>query len=302
MEFLTDIINLILMTFRLAVPIALASIGVSITERAGVINLGVEGIMLLGALGGVLGAHIFSSAAMGILSALFFGLITGGLYAFCVLYYKANQSVIGIGLNALASGLAAVTIKAVWDQEGMSGTVAQLGRFSIPFLSEIPLIGAFFRDQSPFILMTLVLALLSSWILWKSKAGLRLQAIGEHPMAAATAGINVTLYRTCAILAGSALAALGGAYLSIVHSNIFVANMVAGRGFMAIAANILGGWSPVGSLLASLLFACTQALRFQFSSGQIPDQLSQLVPYLITLLVLIAVGRKAKSPASLGKL
>ncbi|WP_422477544.1 ABC transporter permease [Pleomorphochaeta sp. DL1XJH-081] len=302
MELLSTIVNLLLMTFRLSIPIALAAIGVSISERSGVINLGIEGIMLLGAMGAVVGSHIFGSALVGLIVALITGVAVGGLYALCVLYFKANQSVIGIGLNSLAAGLTVVTVKSIWNKEGISGTVDQLGTFTLPLLNRIPVVGAMFSDQSPLIIASLFIALFAAYVLAKTKIGLRLTSIGEHPLAAATAGIPVTKYRTFAIVVGSALAALGGAYLSVVHSNLFVNNMVAGRGFMAIAANILGGWNPIGALLASLLFAFTQALRFQFSYIQMPEQISQIMPYVITLLVLVGIGRKAKSPAKLGVL
>jgi simple sugar transport system permease protein len=258
--------------------------------------------MLLGARGGVVGSHLFGSAWMGILVALIVGAVIGFLYSLCVLKFEANQSVIGIGLNIISSGLTVVIVKFIWKKEGISGIVNQMATYSIPGLRTIPVVGAFFTDQSPFILLTFVIALVCSHILWKTKVGLRLQAIGENPRAAATAGIPVALYRTLAIVAGSCLAALGGAYLSVVHSNLFVNNMVAGRGFIAIAANILGGWNPLGSLLASLLFAFTQALRFQFSAVHVPDQISQMIPYVITLFVLMGVGRKARAPAKLGVL
>lgn len=294
--------NILMMTFRLAVPIALASIGVSLSERAGIVNLGIEGIMLLGALGGVVGAHFFGSAWIGVLVALVVGAGIGLLYALCVLTFKANQSVIGIGLNIMASGLSVVIVKFIWKKEGISGIVDQISTFSVPLLKQIPVLGIFFTDVSPFLPLTLVIALAAWFFLWKTRQGLHLQAIGENPLAAATAGIPVARYRTIAVVVSSCLASLGGAYLSVVHSNLFVNNMVAGRGFIAIAANILGGWNPLGSLLASLLFAFTQALRFQFSSFNVPDQISQMIPYLITLIVLIAVGRKTKSPAKLGVL
>ena len=302
MDMITILINLLMMTLRLSVPIALAAIGVSLSERSGVINLGVEGMMLFGALAAVVGAHLSGSAWVGVLVAMAMGVVLGGLYALCVLWFKANQSVIGIGLNAIASGLTVVMVKSIWRKEGISGTVAQMATFSVPVAQDLPVIGSMFLDQSPFIPLTLGITLFAAYVLLKTKVGLRLQAIGEHPLAAATAGIPVARYRTVSIIVGSCLAALGGAYLSVVHSNLFVNDMVAGRGFMAIAANILGGWNPIGSLLASLLFAFTQALRFQFSTGQIPDQLSQLIPYVITLGVLIGVGRKAKAPAKLGVL
>lgn len=302
MEILTTLVNLLMITFRLSIPIALAAIGVTISERAGVINLGIEGIMLLGALAGVVGSHITGSAWMGLAFALTVGIVIGALYSLCVLWYKANQSVIGIGLNVLASGLTVVIVKSIWNKEGISGTVDQLKTFTVPLLHKIPVIGVMMTDQSPLILITLFVALFFTYLLGKTKVGLRLRSIGEHPLAAATAGIPVMKYRFLAVMVGSALAALGGAYLSVVHSNLFVNNMVAGRGFMAIAANILGGWNPIGALLASLLFAFTQALRFQFSYIQIPEQISQLIPYVITLLVLVGVGRKAKAPAKLGVL
>jgi len=237
---------------------------------------------------------------MGILVALITGAVIGLLYSMCVLRFEANQSVIGIGLNIIASGLSAVIVKFIWKKEGMSGVVNQMSTYSIPILRNIPVIGAFFTDQSPFILLTLVIALLSSHVVWKTKVGLRLQAIGENPLAAKTAGIPVERYRMLAIVTGSCLSALGGAYLSVVHSNLFVNNMVAGRGFIAIAANILGGWNPIGSLLASLLFAFTQTLRFQFSAVHIPDQVSQMIPYIITLAC--AHGSRAESqvPGKIG--
>ncbi len=234
--------------------------------------------------------------------AVLTGVLVGALYAILVLWFRANQSVIGIGLNFLATGLTVVMVKSIWNKEGISGAVAQLDTFNIPILGDIPVIGALFVNQSPMILLTLICALVAAYVLGKTKVGLRLYAIGEHPLAAATTGIPVMKYRFIAIMIGSAFGALGGAYLSIVHSNLYVDNMVAGRGFMAIAANILGGWNPIGSLLASLLFSFTQALRFQFSYLKIPEQISQLIPYGITLLVLVGVGRKAKSPAKLGTL
>jgi simple sugar transport system permease protein len=138
--------------------------------------------------------------------------------------------------------------------------------------------------------------------MYKTKIGLRLRAIGDHPQAAETVGINVTLYRYINVTLCGMLAGLAGSYLSIVQNNLFVQEMVAGRGFMAIAANIFGGWNPVGSMVASLIFAFAQALRLNLSDLNIPDQFIQMLPYVLTLIVLMGVAKKAKGPEALGNI
>ncbi len=300
MEYLFSF-NIVLTTLRFAIPLTLAAIGATLCERSGVINLGVEGMMLIGAFGGVLGTYISGSPWFGVLFAILTGALMGLVHAVLSIRYKTNQTVSGVGINILAQGLTVVLARVVWKTDGITGSVEQLPNMSIPLLKDIPVLGALFKDQSPFLYLMLLIVFSTWFFMYKTKGGLRLRAIGDHPQAASTAGINVKKYRYIAVTVCGMLCGMAGAYLSIVQNNLFVNNMVAGRGFMALAANIFGGWNPLGSFLASLLFAFAQAIRINLSLP-IPDQFVQMVPYVLTLLVLVGVGRKAKGPEALGEL
>lgn len=301
MEFLQEIfsINMLMATLRLAIPLTVASIGGVLCERSGIINLGIEGMMLMGAFGAVVGAFFTSNPWLGMLFAIIIGGLVGLLHAVLCVKFRTNQSVSGIGINILASGLTIVLCRAIWDSEGVSGTVEQIPTITIPLLSRIPVIGEFFTNQSPYLYITAVIVLVSWYVIYKTNIGLRLRTIGDHPKAAATAGINVTKYRyVCVTLCGM-LCGFAGSYLSIVQSNLFVKDMVSGRGFMALAVTIFGGWNPVGSLLAGLLFAFAQALRINVDF-QIPERFIQMIPYLLTLAVLILFGRRVQGPKAAG--
>lgn len=301
MEFFESIfsMNMLMATLRMAVPLAIASIGSVICERSGIINLGIEGMMLSGAFGAVVGAHYSSNAWIGVLTGILVGGIFGLIHALLCIKFRTNQSVSGVGINIFASGLTIVLCRAIWDSDGSSGTVEQVSNITIPGLNKIPLIGQLFDKQSPFLYITALIVFVSWYIMYKTNIGLRLRTIGDHPKAAATAGVNVTRYRyVCVILCGM-LCGLAGAYLSVDQSNLFVKEMVAGRGFMALAATIFGGWNPAGSLLASLLFAFAQALRINVSMA-LPQRILQMVPYVLTLLVLIVFRRRAQGPQAAG--
>jgi len=294
--------SLVPLTLRLAIPIALGAIGGTFSERSGVINLGLEGMMLMGAFGGVFGAHITGSPMMGVFFALLIGAVTGGIFALLAIRYKANQTVCGVGINILASGFTTVMVKQIWGKEGMSGNINPLKNITIPGLSKIPVIGGVFADQSPYLYFTLLIVIVSWVVMYKSRIGLRLRAIGDNPRAAATAGISVTKYRYYFVIISGMLAALGGSYLSIVQNSLFVQDMVAGRGFMALAANIFGGWNPLGAFVASLIFAFAQALKFNLGWLGIPDQFIQMMPYVVTLVILITFRRRTRAPQALGEI
>lgn len=301
MEFFESIfsISMLMATLRMAVPLAIASIGSVICERSGIINLGIEGMMLSGAFGAVVGAHYSSNAWIGVLTGVLVGGVFGLIHALLCIKFRTNQSVSGVGINIFASGLTIVLCRAIWDSDGSSGTVNQVSNITIPGLSKIPVIGQLFEKQSPFLYITALIVIVSWYVMYKTNVGLRLRTIGDHPKAAATAGVNVTKYRyVCVILCGM-LCGLAGAYLSVDQSNLFVKEMVAGRGFMALAATIFGGWNPAGSLLASLLFAFAQALRINVSMA-LPQRILQMVPYVLTLLVLIVFRRRAQGPQAAG--
>lgn len=292
-------IHMLLSTLRLAIPLTLASIGSVICERSGIINLGIEGMMLAGAFGAVLGTHAFGSPWLGMLTAIVIGGIFGLLHALLCIRYRTNQAVSGVGINIFASGITIVLCQVVWNKEGLSGEVAQIPTVTIPLLSEIPVIGELFKNQSPYLFFTIVIVVVSWYMMYRTKIGLRLRTIGDNSKAAATAGVNVTKYRYTAVIVCGMLCGLAGSFLSIVQSNLFVKEMVAGRGYIALAATIFGGWNPLGSFFASLLFAFSQALRIHIDLD-IPEQFLQMLPYLLTMIVLIIAGRKVKGPQESG--
>ncbi|HFI0453082.1 TPA: ABC transporter permease [Streptococcus suis] len=302
MEFIADILFL---AIQLSIPIVLGALCGTIAERSGVILLGVEGLMLFGSFFGVVGVYLTDNPWIGVLFSILVGAIMGLLYGIFVLRYRAQQSVVGVGFNLLGSGLTAVLLKMIWDAEGMSTTVKTVPTVTIPVLNKLPLIGRLFDHQTPYLYM-MILIVIGTWIImYKSKIGLRLRAMGENPHAVQTAGIQVNKYRYFALIISGMIAGLAGSYLSISQNNLFVTDMVAGRGFMGLAANIFGGWHPLGSLGASYIFSVAQAIRFKLVDVGLPTHLISMLPYITTLLVLLGVGMKAKSaaaPEGLGKL
>ena len=286
--------NFLALMLQLSVPLVLGALCGTIAERGGIILLGVEGMMLLGAFAGVAGSFLTGSAFAGVLASILAGALFGWLYALFCLKWKAHQSVVGVGVNLFASGITAVLLKAIWHTEGMSDPVNAVSSITVPFLCDIPILGALFQDQSPYLYATLLIVA-AVWVLfYKTKYGLRYRAIGDQPHAVQTAGVPVNRYRYIAMMSAGAIAGLAGSYLSLSQNNLFVTDMTAGRGFMGLAANIFGGWQPLGSLGAGMVFAVAQAARFY--------QIVQMLPYIITLLILLFVGKKVKGPEALGKL
>ena len=291
--------DMVMVTLRMAISLILASIGSVICERSGIINLGIEGMMLMGAIGAVMGTAFTSVPWLGVALAIIMGGLFGLLHAVLCIKYHTNQAVSGVGINIFASGLTLVLCKVIWNKEGLSEEVAQIPTITIPGLSKIPVLGALFTNQSPYLYITLFIVFISWYIMFKTKAGLRLRTIGDHPKAAATAGVNVKKYRYVSVILCGMLCGLAGSYLSIVQSNLFVKEMVAGRGYIALAATIFGGWNPLGSFFASLLFAFSQAIRI-IMEFDIPEQFLQMLPYVLTMIVLVLAGGKSKGPQASG--
>lgn len=258
--------------------------------------------MLVGAFAGVAGSYMAGSAMAGVILSLVLGGVIGWFYALFCLKWKAHQSVVGVGINLFASGITAVMLKAVWQTEGMSESVASIPNITVPGLSGIPIIGALFKDQSPYLYAMFVIVAAVWVIFYKTKFGLRYRAIGDQPFAVQTAGVSVNRYRYIAMIAAGSIAGLAGSYLSISQNNLFVVDMTAGRGFMGLAANIFGGWQPLGSMGAGMVFAVAQAARFYLTDLAIPSQIVQMLPYAVTLVVLLFVGKRVKGPEALGKL
>ena len=294
--------NFLALTLQLSVPIVLGALCGTIAERGGVILLGVEGMMLVGAFAGVAGSFFTGSALVGVLLSIVIGGLIGWFYALFCLKWKAHQSVVGVGVNLFASGITAVLLKAIWGKEGMSESVASIPNFTVPGISKIPVLGAFFKDQSPY-LYAMLLIVAAVWVVfYRTKFGLRYRAMGDQPYAVQTAGVDVNRYRYIAMIISGAIAGLAGSYLSVSQNNLFVIDMTAGRCFMGLAANIFGGWQPLGSLGAGMVFAVAQAARFYLTELSIPSQIVQMLPYVVTLVILLFVGKKVKGPEAAGKL
>lgn len=296
-------VNTLTSTLRLATPIALAAMAGTLSERVGVINLALEAKLLAGAFAGAYASYVTGSAWLGVGAAVLAGVLIGALLGLFTLRWRANHVVAGIGLNILALGLTTWLLQVIWGSRGTSPVVPDMPGWSIPGLQAVPLLGPLLSGHSPLVyVMLLAGPLLWVW-LFKTPGGLRARMIGEHPEAADTVGIPVRRTQFLLLLAAGALAALGGAQLSLGHLSWFSQNMSAGRGYMALAANVFGRWNPLGSMLAALLFAFTDALqmRVQTLPSPPPTELVQMLPYLLTILVVAGAFRKARPPAALGR-
>lgn len=295
------LMQIIAATLRLATPLAYASIAGTISERSGIIALGLEGMMLMGSFAAVYGTWLTGSPWIGLLSACLAGGFMGLIHAVLSIRYQANQVVSGVGLNVLAAGLTTVFLEVIWQNKGKSDPVISLSDWHLPVISKVPVIGQILGDLNPLVYLLFVVTLLTWLILFKSPIGLRIRAAGEHPEAVDSLGLNPTRIRYACVIICGILAGMGGAFLSIGQLNLFSRGMTAGRGYIAIAACVFGKWNPVGAFLASILFGFTEALQLRMQSVLIPPQFMQMLPYALTLIVLSGFVKKAIPPASLGK-
>lgn len=295
-------INTFAAAIRLVVPIALAAVGGAFSERAGVINIGLEGMILTGAFAAAVGSFFTGSAYLGLLAALGAGMILGLIFSFFTVDLEADHVVAGVGINILALGFTTWLMQVIWGQKGASPSVNGLARIRIPILAEIPLIGDLFGYHSPVVYLMFIIVILGWYLMFKTPLGLRIRFTGEHPEAADTLGINIRLIKYFSVTLSGVLAALGGAYLSLGHLNWFSSNMSAGRGYMALAANIFGQWNPLGGFAASMLFAFTDAvqMRLQGINLNIASEFIQMLPYVLTVIVLAGAVIKSRPPAALG--
>ena len=302
---LLSLSSLLAIGVSLAVPLLLAALGELIVEKAGVINVGIEGMMLAGALAGFAAAHATHSPWLGAGAALAAGIALALLLAALSIGMGADQVVVGTAINILSLGLTGVFFRALFGGPGV--LAAPFSLLSIPVLHRLPLVGPAFFDQNALGYLAWALVPCCAVYLRHTRPGLRLRAVGEYPTAADGAGVRVPLVRTGAVLWGGALAGLAGAYLSIGYTNGFTENMSAGRGFIALAVVILGRWTPGGVALAALLFGLADALHYQLLStsgflSRLPYQFLQALPYLLTLLALLLRSRlRHGPPAALGE-
>jgi len=276
---------ILLQIVRLAVPYTLTSVGATFSERGGVVNLALEGMMLVGAFGAAYGQYRTGSAMLGIVLALLCGLVVALLFAFITVTLKADQIVAGIAINILVMGATRFGLTLLFGSSMNSPRIAGV---------EVP---SLFLD--PLFLAAVVSVVAGQWLLFKTPYGLRLRATGESAATADSAGINVNRMRYSGVLLSGGLAALAGAFL-VFQQHTFTDNMSAGRGYIALAAMIIGKWRPTGALLASLLFAVTESMEIWLQSGWIPSQVVQSLPYVMTLVVLAGFVGKADAPRDAG--
>ncbi len=304
--------DLIASAIRMATPLALAAIGGTICERAGVVNIALEGMMLVGAFAGVAVALLTGNTWAGVMAAMVAGMLFAWLHAFASITLRADQVVSGTAINILALGLTGFLMEVVYGHPGTTdaaATLAPLFQTQGPtqgFLGEVwRWVSGIFLSHTPLVYITVVIAVVTQWAMFRTTWGLRLRALGEHPRAADTVGVSVVRGRYVAVLMSGALAGLAGANLSLEQVGSFTEGMTSGRGFIALAANIFGRWTPVGSYLASLLFGFADALqiKMQILRGiiNVPPQLFWMLPYILTVVVLAGVMGRAIAPAAIGK-
>ncbi len=313
---LADIItpDLFASALRMATPLALAAIGGTICERSGVVNIALEGIMLCGAFAGVAVTLAVGNAWLGVLAAILAGVAIAAIHAFTSINLRSDQVVSGTAINILALGLTGFLMEILYGHPGTTEavvTIKPVFRFASErggggFLAEVwHWVNTIVLSHTPIVYIAIVLAIVMQWAMYNTRWGLHLRALGEHPRAVDTVGVSVLKGRWVAVLISGALAGLAGANLTLEQVGSFTENMTNGRGFIALAANIFGRWTPVGSYGASLLFGFADALqiKLQIFRGEIniPPQFFLMLPYILTVIVLAGVVGRSVGPAAVGK-
>jgi ABC-type uncharacterized transport system permease subunit len=284
-----------------AAPLVLAAMGELLIERSGILNIGIEGMMLVGAAVGFIVAVRTGNLAAGIAAAM----LAGGALALVLAYYsvdlRGSQVTVGLGLFVLGIGLSSLLYRVVFGVRLTPPRVATLPAVAIPGLADVPVVGAIVFKQNVMVYTALLLVLGVHLILFKTPLGLRLRAAGENPRAVDTLGIDVFALRRAATMAGGLLIGAAGAYLPLALTGTFNDNMTAGRGWLALMLVIFGRWRPAWVLLGALLFACVESLQFKLALATrlVPPQFLLMLPYLFALVVLVWIYRGAQAPASL---
>jgi ABC-type uncharacterized transport system permease subunit len=284
-----------------ATPLIFAALGGIISERSGVVNIGLEGMMLMGCYFGIFGADICSSWVLGALIGMAAGAALGLVHAYFSIHLRANQVVSGTAINLLAVGLTGYLFVSHYGDNGTPGTLPQVPNINIPGVDHTAFFGAAIGSASVLTSVGLLLVPVIWWFLFRTRAGLRLRAIGEQPRAASTVGLKVIATRYAAVTTSGALAALGGVYLADGFDGSFNFDMTDGRGFIALAAVIFGKWNPFGALAATLLFGLSSALAFRLQTfSQTLATLFQALPYVLTLVAVAGLIGRSRPPAASG--
>jgi len=294
------IISILATGIRLTTPYLLAALGEMFTQRSGVYNLGVEGIMMMGAFAGFFATLHLGSPLLGIVASLAVGAVMGLLMAVVSVTFKAEQGISGIGLYMFGWGLSGLLYRLY---VGGITSINGLKAVKIPLLGNIPFLGPIFFNQNLLVYTALVLVPLSGFILYKTSWGLNVRAVGNKPEAADTLGVSVVRTRYQCLIVGSMLAGLAGAFLTIGQANMYADNITAGRGFIAIALVYFGRWNPWGILLGSLLFSMADSFQsmVQVLGINFPYELAVILPYVVTIIALAISFGRVWAPEALGK-
>jgi simple sugar transport system permease protein len=273
-------------TIRHSTPLIMAALGGMFSERAGVINIALEGIMLAGAFTAAAVTVYTENPWIGLIVAAVVGLLVSLIHAVASIEFKADQVVVGMAINILFLGVPALASGALFESTGSTPQLPQ----------------AYTLGTTPIVILAVALVPVSYYVLFRTRFGLRLRAVGENPEAADTAGVSVARLRYAGVMLSGVLAGIGGAYLSIAQNSLFTRNMTAGRGFIALAALIFGKWHPVGAALACLLFGFAEALTDRIQGRlNVPVQLIQIIPYVLAVIVLAGFIGRATPPRAIGK-
>ncbi|MBI5838195.1 MAG: ABC transporter permease [Candidatus Eisenbacteria bacterium] len=288
---------LLAQTLRISVPYAFASLGGTFSERGGTVNIALEGILLNSAFATAVGTLFLHSPWLGVLAGMTAGILTSLLHAVACVVFRADQIVSGVAINLLSAGLTKFLLKVIFDSTSNSPRFEGLPEWSLPWLADVPPLRTLLG--TPLILLAAVCVVVGSRVLFRTPFGLRLRACGEHPEAADSMGVNVAGTRIAGVLISGALGGLGGAWLAL-DQHSFTDGMSGGRGYIALAAMIVGKWNPLGGAGACLLFGLAETMQLRLQGGSIPTQFIQMIPYVLTIVVLAGFIGRALPPRAVG--
>jgi ABC-type uncharacterized transport system permease subunit len=289
------ILPILASSIRLAIPYILAGLGGTYSERSGVVNIGLEGMMLTGAFTAVAVTNATGSAWVGLMAAILVGMLLGLVHAVVCVTFKADQIVSGLALIVFAAG---ITVFCAWLLYNQTQIKVE-AYLRVPVLHNITFFKELFRQIPPLVFLTVAIVIVSHFIIFKTVFGLRLRSVGEHPQAADTLGISVVKIRYTGVIISGALSGMAGAYLSLEHAHYFVKGISAGRGFIGLASMIFGKWTPFGTAGAGMLFGFGEALK-PYLPKVVPSQFIDMIPYVLTIVVLASAIGRATPPASVG--
>ncbi|MFB9224616.1 ABC transporter permease [Paracoccus cavernae] len=288
---------------RIASPLIFATMGELICERAGVLNLGIEGIMVIGAFSGWMAVYLGAPLWLGVATAMAAGMLFGLLHGILTVPFGLSQHVVGIGVTLLATATSYYAYRVALPEVTTPPKIEPFQPLEIPFLSDIPLVGQAFFNQTPMTYLAFVVAALTAFVLFRTPLGLAVRAAGENPAAVEAQGLSVTALRIGAVTVGSGLMAVGGAFLTLSAFSSFFFEMVNGRGWICIALVVFGAWRPGKAVLGALLFAAFDALQVRLQQtpigAHLPYQVFLMAPYLLSILALVLMSRRSEVPAAL---